>query len=187
MGMGELTPAEITGLLADGDRLRVVAALVLGASTVDEVCTVAGLDARGAGTALARLAAAGLVEHDVHGYRVVEESIRAAARSAGSRRADSGIDTELVSPNVLRAFVRDGRIVRFPTARPKMRQLLDLVAQDFEPGRRYSEKQVNEVLASWHPDVATLRRSLVDEGFMSRHGGGGRYWRSGGAVDPEPG
>lgn len=174
----------ITGLLADGDRLRVVAALVLGAATTDDVLEATGLDARAVGSALARLAGAGLVERDDHGYRLVEEAIRAAARDAGVARAeaDSGVDSDLVVPKVMRAFVRDGRIVAFPTARSKMRQLLDLLSQDFEPGRRYTEKAVNEILGRWHPDVATLRRYLVDEGFLNREGGGGRYWRAGGTV-----
>jgi hypothetical protein len=33
----------------------------------------------------------------------------------------------------------------------------------------------------WHPDVAALRRYLVDEGLVTREVG--MYWRSGGPVD----
>jgi hypothetical protein len=37
------------------------------------------------------------------------------------------------------------------------------------------------LLAVWHPDVAALRRYLVDGGLLTR--AGGVYWRSGGYVD----
>ena len=38
------------------------------------------------------------------------------------------------------------------------------LAERFEPGRRYSEAEVNELLRTDAPDPATLRRLLVDEG-----------------------
>jgi hypothetical protein len=84
---------------------------------------------------------------------------------------------------VLRPFVRDGRLIAIPAKRAKRRRLLDLLAQDFEPGIRYPEAEVNRRLERWHPDVATLRRFLVDEGFLDRQGGGGHYWRAGGTFD----
>jgi hypothetical protein len=55
--------------------------------------------------------------------------------------------------------------------------LLRYVLKAFEPGKRYSEKQVNEMLAGFNEDTAWLRRSLVDYKFMARQGGGGEYWR----------
>jgi hypothetical protein len=59
--------------------------------------------------------------------------------------------------------------------------VLDYLAQNFEPGRRYKEKEVNEILAAYHEDVAALRRYMVDEGFMEREAG--IYWRSGGSFE----
>ncbi len=44
-------------------------------------------------------------------------------------------------------------------------------------GKRYSEKQVNEILGGYHEDTATLRRELMGYGLMKREGGGGEYWR----------
>jgi hypothetical protein len=41
---------------------------------------------------------------------------------------------------------------------------------------RYTEKQINALLTEVHPDYATLRRSLVEYGFMRRERGGGDYW-----------
>ena len=59
--------------------------------------------------------------------------------------------------------------------------VLDRLAAEFEPGRSYEERQVNDVLRAWHDDVAALRRYLVDEAFLSRDHG--TYWRTGGTVD----
>jgi hypothetical protein len=84
---------------------------------------------------------------------------------------------------VLQPFVRDGRLVAIPAKQSKRRLVLDLLAQEFEPGVRYPEPEVNRRLRPWHPDVASLRRYLVDEGFLDRTGGCGEYWRSGGSFD----
>jgi hypothetical protein len=80
-------------------------------------------------------------------------------------------------------FVRQGRIVAMPARPARRRLLLDCVAQAFEPGLRYPEAVVDDVLRVLCDDHATLRRYLVDEGFLSRQAG--VYWRSGGTVDLE--
>ena len=85
-------------------------------------------------------------------------------------------------PDELRAFIRDGRITTVPAKRPRRLLLLDQVAQAFEPGRKYSEAAVDEVLKAIFDDHCTLRRYLVDEAFMSRDTTG-VYWRVGGTVD----
>jgi len=55
------------------------------------------------------------------------------------------------------------------------------VAQAFEPGRRYPESVVDEILKAVFDDHCTLRRYLVDEAFLSRTADG-VYWRAGGTV-----
>src|ERR671939_485499 len=82
---------------------------------------------------------------------------------------------------VLSAFVRDGRLVSIPAQQSKRRVVLEHIVRVFEPGVRYPEREVNALLAVWHPDHAALRRYLVDEGLLSREGG--LYWRTGGYVD----
>jgi hypothetical protein len=81
--------------------------------------------------------------------------------------------------------MKDGRIVQIPRQKAKRRLILDLLAQEFEPGVQYTEREVNETLARYHPDTAAWRRYLVDEEFMERDATSGRYWRAGGTVlDP---
>lgn len=73
---------------------------------------------------------------------------------------------------VVRAFLRDGRLVSIP-AKPGRRDLLLPVILDrcFPEDRDYEEKEVNMRLALLHPDVAALRRYLVDGRLMTREGG----------------
>jgi hypothetical protein len=82
---------------------------------------------------------------------------------------------------VLSAFVRDGRLASIPAAHGKRLVILDWLAQQFEPGVRYSEARVNLILGQRHSDAAALRRYLVDDGFLDR--AGGHYWRSGGTIE----
>ena len=84
-------------------------------------------------------------------------------------------------PDQLRAFIRDGRIIVVPARRARRRMLLDHVAQAFEPGRKYPEAVVDQILKTIFDDHCTLRRYLVDEEFMSRDTAG-LYWRAGGTV-----
>jgi hypothetical protein len=73
---------------------------------------------------------------------------------------------------VIDAFFRDGRLVSIP-ARAGKRQyvLVELRDRCFAEDRDYPEKEVNMRLALIHPDVAALRRYLVDAKLMSRSNG----------------
>src|SRR5579875_3910388 len=98
--------------------------------------------------------------------------------------AASRVSGRLGRDEQLAPFVRDGRIIAMPSRPARRRLLLDCVAQAFEPGLRYPEAVVDDVLRQLCDDHTVLRRYLVDEGFMSRQAG--LYWRSGGTVDLEP-
>jgi len=81
----------------------------------------------------------------------------------------------------LAPYFRDGRLIVIPRRRAARLAVLDVLASEFEPGQRYTEKTVNSVLSRYNPDFCTLRRYLVDEDFMARDEGA--YWRVGGTVE----
>jgi hypothetical protein len=177
-------PRELLALLAEPDRLRALAAVALGAGTLAEVAERAGLEPRAAARALSRLVAGGLLDGEAgKGYRVRTEALKAAVipPAAEAERAEGD--------EVLRRFVHNGRLLAMPAAHGKRQVVLDHLARLFEPGRRYPEPEVNELLGRYHPDYAMLRRSLVDDGFLGRKDEktGSRtvkvYWRTGGTVD----
>jgi hypothetical protein len=182
-------PRELLALLAEPDRLRVLAAVALGANYLPDVAEYAGLEPKKAARAVSRLVAGGLLEGGSgDGYRVRHETLREAARPP----ADESEPAEESGNEVLRRFIHKGRLLAMPAARGKRLVVLDHLAGLFEPGRRYPEPEVNELLGRYHPDYAMLRRYLVDDGFLDRADepapSGTRsdkvYWRTGGTVDP---
>ena len=174
--------ATIAGLLADPARLKVVAALALGAGTIEEVSAASGLPLKDVALAARRLARAGLVQRDGHVLELQTERFGAAARAAAeSAPPPEPLSADPVENGVLTTFVRDGRLVSIPAQHSKRRVVLGHLVRVFEPGVRYPEREVNALLAVWHADVAALRRYLVDEGLLTRQAG--VYWRSGGYVD----
>ncbi|MEP7201045.1 MAG: DUF2087 domain-containing protein [Ilumatobacteraceae bacterium] len=181
--MTELDATALVGLLADAHRRRVVAAIELGASHVDEVVAATGLTPTQVAKALGKLVETGLVVGGDDGLGVVGDAFQRAARQANTRPASAEFDDEPEeSRTVLRTFVVDGRLQSIPVAAAKRTVILDWLAQEFEPGTTYSEQMLNLILGKRHADTAALRRYLVDQGFLDR--AEGRYWRSGGTVKP---
>jgi hypothetical protein len=174
--------ATIVGLLADPARLKVVAALALGAGTIEEVAAASGLPLRDVALAARRLARNGLIHRDGHVLALHTDRFAAAARAAAEAAPrPEPLSDDPAEDAVLSAFVRNGRLVSIPAQHGKRRVVLDHLVRVFEPGVRYPEREVNALLAVWHADVAALRRYLVDEGLLTREAG--VYWRSGGPVD----
>jgi hypothetical protein len=172
----------IVGLLADPTRLRVVAALALGAATIEEVAAAADLPLKDVALAARRLARAGLVRRDGHRLELLTERFGAAARAAAeSAPPPEPLSDDPAESAVLASFIRDGRLTTIPAQLSKRRVVLEHVVRVFDVGVRYPEREVNALLAVWHPDTAALRRYLVDEGLLTREAG--LYWRSGGWVD----
>jgi hypothetical protein len=87
---------------------------------------------------------------------------------------------------VLRAFVRGDRLASIPARARKRQVILRFLVEKVLPDETpLDERDLNMRLALWHPDVAALRRYLVDAGFVERSGM--TYRRSTAALEtPEP-
>jgi hypothetical protein len=88
--------------------------------------------------------------------------------------------TSVDATKTIEPYFRGGRLTVLPRRRPARMAVLDFLAGQFEPGRHYTELQVNEMLARFHPDYCALRRYMVDEEIMDRCDG--VYWRAGGTF-----
>jgi hypothetical protein len=85
---------------------------------------------------------------------------------------DARTPVEREAKRVIDAFFRDGRLVSIPARQGKRLFVLrELRERCFAEDRDYREKEVNMRLALVHPDVAALRRYLVDSRLMSRTDG----------------
>jgi DNA-binding transcriptional ArsR family regulator len=176
-----LSPQRLVGLLAEPERRRVVAAMILGDLAVDDIARSADLSVRETVDALARLRDAGLVEAGSDGsFVLIEAHFKASAVAAAPEDVTDHGDAPASDRRVLDVAFNDGKLVRWPTKRSKRLVVLDYLAQSFEPGRRYNEREVNGLLRPFNDDTATTRRYLVDEGLLDRSDG--EYWRSGGSV-----
>lgn len=164
-----MSAATLTGLLGDEDRLRVVAAIALGARTIDDVAKSGGLPAQDVRRALQRLIAAGVVA-DQDGLRVDVAPFREAALERAPRRRELP-DATPEQARVLRNFVEEGRLKALPVRASQRRLVLEYLASRFEEGVAYAETDVNELLGRFHDDYASLRRYLVDEGLLARSAG----------------
>lgn len=70
------------------------------------------------------------------------------------------------------------RLKAFPAKRKLQLYAIAYLAEKFEPGRTYTEAEVNDLLDQWHTfhDPATLRRELYQNHYLDRTPDGGAYW-----------
>jgi hypothetical protein len=169
--------------LLEPARLAVVGAVVGAPREADEVAETTGVDRDEVIRTLAPLVQAGLVVRVGQRFQLDEEAWRAVvhqlprAAPLDPRIAFGMTDEEA---EVLGRFFSGERLLELPAQRRKRLVVLERLALEFEPGRRYDEAEVNKILRRFHDDHATLRRALVDESFLDRDAG--RYWRAGGRV-----
>jgi hypothetical protein len=158
---------ELLSALADPQRLQVYGRVCGTAEGVP----IADLDTPR--KVLDRLVATGLVDLTEDGRCVARTAIYThALREFGlARKGPVG-----PGPAAVAALFRDGRLVDIPREGALRRQLLEVLAERFEVGRDYTEKDVGAVLSEVVDDVAAFRRYLVDHGLLERDNLG-RYWR----------
>jgi hypothetical protein len=183
--MSDAGAEALVGLLAEESRLKVLAAIVLGARTEPDVATATGLAAKTVRKALDRLTRGGIVEAAPDGrLRVATERFQEAAQRAAAERPQARpeeLGATADQASVLRNYLVDGKLTHIPATRSKRLVVLDFLAGQFEPGRIYPEEQVNYLLGRFHVDYAALRRYLVEEELVERRDG--FYWRTGGTFE----
>jgi hypothetical protein len=179
------TPDDILRALADPERLAIAGSLARSHAGPGALADGLDLPIARVRKHLNRLAATGVIRlnDDRATYRLDPETLRWAAEQVGPPR-DAGMALAAANEDeeiVLRTFFRNGRLIEIPSKESKRRIVLERIAIEFEAGTRYDEKEVNVIVGRFHNDYASLRRYLVDEGFLAREHG--IYWRTGGRVD----
>jgi predicted transcriptional regulator len=172
--------------LADANRLKIVGLLAEKSYSVEELAALLKLKPPTVSHHLAKLVEAGLVRSHTESYYSVyqldQSMLEAKARSMFSQQelstVASEVDADAYDKKVIKDYSRrDGSLKTLPSQRKKLEAILRYVVQAFDMRKRYSEKQVNEILARYYDDTATLRRELVGYGLMQRESGGREYWR----------
>ena len=74
----------------------------------------------------------------------------------------------------------EGRLKLWPSKQAPREEVFAYLVQKFEPGRDYTEHEVNAILSTWHTfgDLFILRRGLIESEWLLRMRDGSRYWRN---------
>jgi DNA-binding transcriptional ArsR family regulator len=172
--------------LSDASRLRIVGLLAARPYAVEELADDLGLSPGTVVHHLKRLRAAGLVDarprrpyveyslklDRLHAVGRALDEIERASEARASLPGPAGEDLPAFDAKVLRAFILEDRLVSIPAQEKKRFVVLGYLRDRcFAEDRQYPEKEVNQRLALFNPDVAALRRYLVESGLMTRAAG----------------
>ena len=176
--------------LADANRLKIVGLLSQQPYSVEQLAAMLNLRPPTVSHHLKLLSEAGLVSARAESYYnlyqlesgVLEQIARHLATQDRLPSMAAEVDMQAYDRKVLRdILLPDGRLKVIPAQRKKREVVLQHILTAFQPEVRYSEKQVNEILARFHEDTATLRRELVAYKLMGRSEG--EYWK---IIDQKP-
>ena len=174
-----IDPTGYLRIALDPIRLAVLGASAVGAVDAAALAARLKVPAKTVLLAVVKLEEAGLLDQD---HRLDLETLqRLGSELPTVEGADASVTDGPWSSEesqVLRRFFDGTRLTQIPSQRSKRLVVLERLAQEFEPGLRYAERDVSFTLQLWYPDYAALRRYLVDEGFLTR--ADGFYWRTGG-------
>ena len=174
---------EFFKVLADEKPLQIVGLLARQDYSVKEQAAILNLSPATTSHHLRRLLKAELVkaraEQHYHIYSLDLITLRNRSQEILSRDAlwetAEELDLDAYDRKVLRDFMVDGRLRSIPRQWKKRQVIHRYLADQFEAGRRYPEREVNEIISRTHDDFATLRRELVDTRLLARERE--VYWR----------
>lgn len=78
---------------------------------------------------------------------------------------------------VIKSYItEEGSLKNFPAKEKKKIIILEEILKNFVKGKIYSEKEVNRILKRIYEDNATIRRALIEYGFLDRSNDCSKYW-----------
>lgn len=178
--------------LSDANRLKIVGLLSHQSYTVEQLSALLGISPSTISHHLAKLAEAGLVTASAQSYynyyRLERQRMEEMSRRMGAIDTFPPVETgpnsaaeaaeQAYEQKVLRSYLLPGgQLKTIPSQRKKLMVVLRHILQGFEPDRRYTESEVNALLARFHADTASLRRELISAGLLQRERSGQAYWR----------
>ncbi|MBE5802019.1 MAG: metalloregulator ArsR/SmtB family transcription factor [Clostridiales bacterium] len=180
--MNEQQVAQLFKCLSDTTRLQLIKALDDSPKYVELLAELLDRSPSTISFHLKKMEEAGLVESCKEQYYTVytlkQQYLNAKLSSlvCGDRQQldAQAAKEQQYRANVLKNLFEYGKLKTIPVQRKKRRIVLEKLAESFERGRVYPEKEVNLILADFHDDFCTLRREMIAEGIMQRERN--EYW-----------
>ncbi|HEX6291445.1 MAG TPA: metalloregulator ArsR/SmtB family transcription factor [Herpetosiphonaceae bacterium] len=177
------TPLHLLKVLAHESRLKILGILANQECSVGELAALLKLKEPTVSHHLAKLKEIGLVgmraEGNTHIYWLDGEALQGMTQKLFTfeqiAAPPSDVAYDAWERKVLGSFVEGTRLKEIPASQKKRLVILRWLVSQFQPGVRYPEREVNEVIKRHHPDCATLRRELIMNRLMQRDHG--VYWR----------
>ena len=85
------------------------------------------------------------------------------------------LEAKRMSEQIDQFFAPDGTLISIPVKPAKKIAVLKEIAKKLSPDTKYPEKELNAVIATYHPDTAAIRRYMIEYGILERDGGS-VYW-----------
>ena len=180
--MTETEAVQLFKCLADKSRLQILKSLAIEDTYVERLAQRLGLTPATVSFHLKKLADAGAVTS----YRSQYYTMYSLRRdlflttvldiicTESDEAALQAQREEKYRQRVIDTFFEYGKLKSIPAQRKKERIVLEEISKVFEPGRIYSEREVNLLIADFHDDFCTIRRDMIGEKIMARENG--RYW-----------
>jgi len=172
--------------LSDANRLKIVGLLAQKDYSVEELAEILGLRASTVSHHLSKLSKVGLVSAQAESYYnvyhlnagMLQEMSKSIFDAEALPGLAAGVDLDAYDRKVVADFtLDDGRLKNLPAQRKKLDAVLRYVVQVFEEGQRFSEREVNEKLARFFRDTASLRREMIGAKLLERDSAGKDYKR----------
>jgi ArsR family transcriptional regulator, arsenate/arsenite/antimonite-responsive transcriptional repressor len=162
--------------LADQSRLMIVKSLIEKPQYLEELAERLNLAVSTVSFHLKKLEAVGLVRKEKQQYYTIfylkKELFKKTLEEFMSFEIDEKQEQKkritAYKEKVLKAFMRDGKIIQIPAQKQKRWIVLEQVLNEFEFNKEYSEKEVNEIIQKFNEDHCMIRRSFVEERVMNR-------------------
>ena len=173
-------------VLSDANRLKIIGLLAHQPYSVEELAALLDLKPSTVSHHLSKLSKVGLVSAKADSYynvyqldqKALEEKSRSLFSQEKMTASVADVDVDAYDRKVVGDYTRpDGSLKTIPAQRKKLDAVLRYLVKAFKVGKRYSEKQVNEILSKYHDGTASLRGELVGAKLMQSEGGGEEYWR----------
>lgn len=162
--------------LADDTRLKILRALSERDMYVELLAERLQLSAATVSFHMKKLQAAGLVDSRREQYYIVYSlrkdvfnmTLNELIMPQDGPDAAERLREEMYRRKVIKSFMPDGYCKTLPAQVKKRRIIYEEIFAQFEVGRTYQEKEVNEIISRMHEDYCTVRRAFIGMGWMTR-------------------